>query len=307
LPTGNEVFVQCPFGLSSYLVAIGPVTVALTGFVPFPRVGGAAEKSAAKHHPDLKVSRESVRLAAESLRAAQSQLDEIEHRAVKQQSMALHEIRKLNRTVKQTAERICRAESPADPDRATKEFVSIWKASELMSQQFEVIELLANESLATLPLRNECEPYRIFDKCARIYRDRWKDIYLWAPPGFSPRIAACDKTFPILASVLIENATKYAVPGTQIKIDFRPIYGMGGRFAIEVRNVAEPNAPLSRNILLKGVRGSSDGEGSGNGLYVADLVARQHGSELSLDVHSVSGIPGRVNVVFTVLLRPIDK
>jgi light-regulated signal transduction histidine kinase (bacteriophytochrome) len=289
------------------LVETGSVKVALTGFVPFPRLGGSAEKSAAKHHPDLKVSRESVRLAADSLRVAQSRLDDIEHRAAKQQSMALHEIRKLNRTVKQTAERICRNESPSDPDRATKELVSIWKASELMSQQFEVIELLANESLATLPLKNDCEPYRIFDKCARIYRDRWKDIVLWAPPGFSPSMAACDKTFPILASVLIENATKYALSGTTIKIDFRPIGGAGGRFGIEVRNVAEPSVPLSRNILLKGVRGSSDGEGSGNGLYVAGLVARQHGSELSLDIHDVPGVPGRVNVAFTVVLRRIDK
>src|SRR4029077_4703726 len=109
-------------------------------------------------------------------------------------------------------------ESPEDLDNASPDLVKIMKASELMSRQFDVIELLANEELATLPLNSVSEVYKLFDKCARIYQTRSKRITLDAPQGFSPRVDACDKTFPIIPSVLIENALKYSVPESDVRV-----------------------------------------------------------------------------------------
>ncbi len=299
LPDGHDTFVQCPFGLSSLPVKFGPRRLALTGFVPFPRMGGGHEKVVAKTHPSLKVDANVARRAGNALVASGLALEELERQIVQQQSMALHEIRKLNRTIKQTAERLCISANRDEPDRAPSDFVNIWKAAELMSKQFDVLEILANESLARLPLNTVSEPYRVFDKCARIYREHAKGrvIKLWSPPNYYPRVAACDKTFPILASVLIENAVKYSIPGGEIQIDVTRGGTNEDRCVIEVVNFAPPGELTSR-VFQKGVRHSTDSDGSGNGLYVAELVAIQHGSKLTLLTTPVSGFPARQRVVF---------
>jgi light-regulated signal transduction histidine kinase (bacteriophytochrome) len=214
--------------------------------------------------------------------------------ASNQQSMALHEIRKLNSKVKQTAERLCRRESPEDTDDASPDLVKILKASELMSRQFDVIELLANEELAMLPLNSISEVYKIFDKCARIYRTASMRINLDAPAGYYPRVDVCDKTFPIIPSVLIENALKYSAPASEVRVTF----SQDGPHTVTVcvSNVSLLAAPLTDAVFERGYRGPTDTDGSGNGLYVAQLVAKQHGATIRLDT---SGIPnGRTRVTF---------
>jgi light-regulated signal transduction histidine kinase (bacteriophytochrome) len=220
----------------------------------------------------------------------------IELGEVKQYSMALHEIRKLNREVKQTAERICRLMSPDDPDNADPELVKIMKTSELMSHQFDVIEILANETLATLPLNSTSEIYKIFDKCARIYRSERRRIMLEAPPNYHARVKVCDKTFPIIPSVLIENALKYSAD-LEVRISIQP--GGQDKVIVAVSNLARLKAPLTEAVFMRGYRASQDSEGSGNGLYVAQLVARQHSTMLRVET-----LPAHANLT-RVTLRAI--
>ena len=156
--------VQCPSGFVSLVVATNTQHFAITGLIPYPRCGGSAERTAAKRFPHHRVEVESICTVARTLQTLEQRLSAIEQEAVSAHAMALHEIRKLNRNVKQTAERLCRAESPNSPELASKDLVQIWKSAEIMSQQFEIIEMLANESLTDLPLNSTIEVYRIFDK-----------------------------------------------------------------------------------------------------------------------------------------------
>src|SRR5690348_16700999 len=43
--------VQCPFGYCSYAFRLTSLSLALTGVVPYPRLGGALERAAAKRSP----------------------------------------------------------------------------------------------------------------------------------------------------------------------------------------------------------------------------------------------------------------
>jgi light-regulated signal transduction histidine kinase (bacteriophytochrome) len=275
--------VQCPFGFSSFVVATNTQHFAITAVIPYPRLGGAAERAMAKKYSGPKVTVESICSIAGTLQALEQRLGEIEQEAVSAHAMALHEIRKLNRTVKQTAERLCRRENADSPDLAPKELVQIWKSAEIMSQQFNIIEMLANRSLTELPLNSTIEVYRIFDKCARIYNsvNGNSRIVLHASSGVSGRIQACDKTFPIIPTVLIENALRYGKRHRDVDV---LIYRADKECAIEVSNVADTNPLLNNSIFEKGKRATQGKEGSGHGLYLAQLVAKQHGSTLTLDV-----------------------
>jgi light-regulated signal transduction histidine kinase (bacteriophytochrome) len=273
----NTLF-QCPYGFATLAIRTTSNFVALTAFIPYPRQGGEHERAVAKKHGENKVTTESASQSAQNLEGAIKHFENLENESVKKHSVALHEIRKLNRTVKQTAERLCNQGDVPDP-----ELVKIWKSSDMMSQQFDVIELLANESLMQLPVTSECDLYPLFDKCVRIYMPSETPgrITLRAIPfSYSGSIMACDKTIMILPTVLIENGLKYSIPGEPINVTIEQT----GKWVIaRVRNVARRSTPLPRSVFQKGVRQSQDQEGSGNGLYLAQLVAKQHKGTLDLE------------------------
>lgn len=270
---------QCPFGFSTRRINLDGTPIALTGFVPYPRAGGNEERQRAKDYPDARIDLDKLERAIGAMNA----LLEDRSRAIvdefKLYTSALHEIRKLNRNIKREAEDLSHDRVSQESAFLRESVTSILKSSELMTLQFDILDLIANEQLATLPLKTKCEVYRIFDKCVRIYdqsaRARRLDLRL---AGCSPRALVCDKTFPILATVLIENAIKYSLEGTVIHIK---IESSGETLTVSVSNTA-PRAAELPDIFSKGVRGDSDLSGHGFGLHLASLVAKQHKCELRL-------------------------
>lgn len=298
---------QCPHGFSSYCFQLNGKPHALTSFIPYPRQGGARERLLSKKYPQKKISAELVAEMATRVIDSVRRLSEIEKAVATQQSMALHEIRKLNRTVKQTAERLSLQHNSLDANQKSQ-IDSIWKASELMSGQFDVLELIANEDLAKLPCVTISEPFKVFHKLARIYMhgDPSCKIQLNSEANYYPAVAVCDKTFPILASVLLSNATKYKIPNSDIKVDFLPLAGAPERLKIVISNLAR-NAPnLDRRIFEKGYRVAQDSDGTGKGLYLAQLVAKQHGSKLEFFKDRSNFGNDVVQVTFTLILNVIS-
>ena len=162
-----------------------------------------------------------------------------------------------------------------------RNLLKIWKTSGLMSAQFDVIELLANEELYRFPLNTELEIYKLVDKCVRIFRppDNPSRIVLKAPFNFHARIRAFDKTIQIIPTVLIENALKYAIPGSPIYVE---LSREDDWVILSVQNDSIGTQPLTENVFQRGYRASKDQDGSGNGLYLAQMVAQQHEAKLQL-------------------------
>ena len=276
--------IQCPFGFASMAFRGGGVVAAITGFVPYPRLGGSREQQLAKKHPEVKVGTESVQRAILRLIRAQERFSEVENAVTKSQSMALHEIRKFNRTIKHQAERLCKKESPDDPDKASKEVVTIYKTSELMSHEFDVIQVLAEAGQAMLPLNTVSELYRIFDKIVRIYNGTsgGRRVTLRSASGFYPRVVASDKTLHILPSVFIDNALKYSSPGSETRITLEPD-NTNECCIVTVTNESDGQQILDNRVFLRGYRASPMGDGSGNGLYAAQLIAQQHNTKIEVE------------------------
>jgi signal transduction histidine kinase len=151
-------------------------------------------------------------------------------------------------------------------------------------------------------LNTTVEIYKLFDKCARIYRPPTnpRRLLLTAPGSYSPRIAGCDKTLPIIPTVLIENALRYSLKDSEVRVSLRP---EGELCRIEVTNFTQPNAGLTQRIFDRGVSAHSDSEGSGNGLYIAQLVAKQHGAEIQLKVEPLA--KDRVLCTFALAFRAV--
>lgn len=274
--------VQCPYGFSSFPIKTAGKNVALTALIPFPRLGGAHENQLSKTNKNSRIERSSIERIADGIKRIDLNIKSLETETVRRYSVAFHEIRKLNRNVNQTAERLCRAENSSVPEAANPELVKIWKTAEIMVKQFEVMELLANEELTKLPLVSHSDPYKLFDKCIRVFGtlDSSKRIIIKSSPAYRVNILVCDKTFPIIATVLLQNAIKYSQPHSEIRVF---IEGSSDLCKITVTSVSDGQELLNNSIFQRGVRGATETQGSGNGLYLAQLVARQHGTRISVE------------------------
>ena len=291
--------VQCPFGFSAFPFNLAGKPFAFTCFVPYPRQGGEQERARAKDHPESKVSLDDVASLARALNDAEtSRLNSVD-KELQSYPSALHEIRKYNRTIKQEAERLCMQQSPGDPDKADHRLVSIFKCAELMSLQFEVLELIANQSLVSLPMNRTSEIYKVFDKCIWILQGTemaLKKGVTLTIEGDSPKARVNDKTFPLIATVLLENAIKYSIPQTEILVRVRQL--TPNRCEVAVNNFA-PHVATLADIFQKGVRGNNDGTGMGYGLFLAQQVAKQHSTEIKCKMIPSNKIPNADVYVFS--------
>ncbi len=268
-------FIECPFGFSSFFVSYKDINYSLTCFIPFPRQGSAKEKEHAKKYPNNKYSRENITYLNSILYSIIDGLDNKEKEIFENYSKALHEIRKYNRTIKQISEVLSKN------DNDNQDLLRIYKASELMSKQHDIIEILANDSLLKLELKSNCEVYKIFDKIRKIVDDK-RQIKIKAHLDYHPVVKACDRTFPIIANVLFSNAIKYCVSGSDIEVEILKHGEENNACIVKVTNEIPMNMELTDEVFKKGYRGTSTKEGSGYGLHVAQLVAKQHNSEIEL-------------------------
>jgi signal transduction histidine kinase len=145
--------------------------------------------------------------------------------------------------------------------------------------------------------------FRIVDKCVHIYEiEAAKRNLSLSISGDSPRALVCDKTFPIIPTVLIENAIRYSLPGTAIEVLVRIV--SSDMCVISVTNVTHHIEHLP-DIFQKGVRGADDGTGHGLGLHLARLVADQHGATLNLDRRQLA--PDKDRYTFTLRMNRNEK
>lgn len=260
---------QCPYGFSTMAVISDKAKIALTGFVPYPRLGGEKETKLAKKYPENKIEIQSIKDNIKILNDVYIHFQKITKDIIDNSSKALHEIRKLNRIVKQTSEKLHAR------DKENKMLLTIFKAAEMMSQQFDVIELLADENLSKLPLNINSNIFDLFYKCIQINSLDQNRFIFNCDLAYRPKALVCDKTFNIIPSVLISNALKYAIPKSKIILE---LVDLGNACEVKILNEIKEKLEVNENIFDKGIRFHGDTDGTGNGLYVAQLIAKQHGS-----------------------------
>ena len=293
--------VVCPYGFTSARVAVGPHELALTGVVPGSGDRTPKQNRAAKRNPSSRVGPDTLGRAGESLRVAQARLDTADDEAARNYSKALHEIRKYNRTVRHAAERLLLRDGETRLGDVGRELRNIEVAADLMSRQFDIIQALAQDELLTRPLDSRGNLKGFVTKILHVLREAHPErkIYLNSDPSdYDPTIAVSDFSFPILVSVLLDNALKYSLRGTYVEV--RVVRVSRSEVRLEVLNLTRAGVLLTADVFRRGYRGSVKADGAGIGLYVASIVAQQHGSELRVQTERRSG---RNRQVFSLTFR----
>jgi signal transduction histidine kinase len=283
---------RCPFGFSAYKTSAAGIPLALTSLVPLPRdnkARDAAEDQRLKDHPNSGVTRESIEKLAQAFHLMKVGYLELEKQALQKLPHALHEIRKLNAAIKAESEALTNATGDG-------RCLTILRASEFMSTQFEFLDLLINESIAQLPIKDKGQLDSLVYKCLKIFETKAEEKRLTLE--FNNRqpvwVDCCDKTLPIVITVLLDNAIRYSPDKGMIGIEVKKT---GNKVTLRVENSGEMKLPPERRF-IKNERGAHNIEGSGFGLYFAKKIAEQHRGTLTCE----SGA-GKVAFIFELAAR----
>lgn len=263
-------FHQCPSGYTSLSAPFGQSPAIVTAVVASPRFGSKPEAVEAKKNPMNRVLRDGMKAVAGYHEAVAMQMEEALQDARKNLPQALHELRKLNKIVKDAVDNRLTAD-PVDNDLR-----AIEGAAQIMSNIFEVVEALANiEALTLLKMDEHIALFDLAFKAKKIYqvRAKLKPIHIQVEGDEKAAIAGSKKSFPIVLTVLLENAIKYGVrdSGIYIRVERGAVFS-----TLSISNksagVIDPVDCFS-----KGVRfGMDDSDGSGLGLYLAKKVVEAH-------------------------------
>lgn len=267
---------QCPFGLSSRSFMVNGEVRVFTGLVGYPRFDTDAERRVAKNHPRIKVARKAVDAVVDFIGDVERAKADAVVESSKVLPQAFHELRKLNGAMLQLTEKEMR-------DKGESRFLlSIKGATELMRNNFDILEALANlEAMRVMPLDSTVNLYDLAFKMKRVYQERaaLNEMGI-SVNGIRAVINGSQKSFPIVPAVLIENAIKYGVRGTQILVD---VGVAGGQATMKVQNASRENIDPVR-CFERGVRCSSSVEGGGFGLYLAKEIVQAHGGQISCEI-----------------------
>jgi signal transduction histidine kinase len=250
-------------------------------------------------------------------RGAQQRLPELE--AVIKQRLddslgMLHDVQTSVSSILRSAEELVQQQPGADfeekLERLSGPAMNLVKAVQVLQGRLNLMPLLTNPDAARYGQQHPVPIYRVVDRIVRILRsvaDRTKVLLVLKGSSFNRPLAY--DSFEAIPLILLDNAIKYSRPGQSVEVEINDV-GPGVQVAVRSFSPCIP-ADERNHLFDRGFRGrhasAVASRGSGLGLFLAQTVARAHGSEIqhASDDRSVvvDGVP-YCNNVFTFIFRP---
>lgn len=277
LKTKPDGFYLCPHGFSSRLFTANSTRYSTVGVVAHPRFETTKERITAKKYSKNHVSRADIDRFANAVQ----QFDELKAVSVIEASrvlpQAFHELRKLNGSVLKSAE------IEIGGGRDTSNLKVIKGASELMRNNFDILEALSNmDAMRALPADSTIKVFSLAFKMKRILENRAKDkgMRINIEGDSEGNLKGSAKSFPIVFATLIENAIKYGRQNSDVDVTISVTDEI---LEIIIENFSDQMIDPKR-CFERGVRFSTSEEGGGFGLYLAKEIVESHGGRISCSV-----------------------
>lgn len=281
----------CPDGFTYYQAKLGNATIVCHGTLSENWRSLVKKNIASKYKDDLKGRSLNAVLFNAWLKNIKKFWILMEHDREKLISEALHplhETPKLAEEIRNAAESLIHAR-PGNTfdekfDVATAIEKTLFKASELLVDSFDLLTVFFNPDSARLGELHGIEPYKLIDKLSRILAISRsggvrKRVRL---SGTSFRRYEVLESFKLIPLVLLGNAIKYSMQG-DVVVDFSEKPG-----CTEISFLS--NGPIIYQdeldyIFQRGARGRSaqamDRDGMGIGLFVAKMSAEANGTTIN--------------------------
>lgn len=288
---------QCHAGFTSIKFTILGRAFAVTGILQNPPIGGAVEKERRKLHPELCVSKGELDAFVAYAHSTHDVVWAEYEKMLQKYPTAFHELRKLNGAIKQRAEIMMRE------DGETEATLTMYSSAELISNNLDLLDAITNpDALFNLPTNNTIILWDLAYKCKKVYQRKAEQagLDIWVE---GPRVCieGSKKSFPTILTVLIDNAIKYSIPRGKIDI-LMEVKGKVVR--IRVTNATKYKID-PKACFEKGNRQVDVIEGSGHGLYIAQLIATQHRSRIVCDNSRPGFVSFYLDVPFVTILPPV--
>lgn len=177
-------------------------------------------------------------------------------------------------------------------ENADLEVRTLYHAINLLDNRLKMMPLISNPDAAKYGQVYKCSPYKIFDKIRRIFNDSASkkgvtlDLKSDSYINLEPLVYDSFLTIPF---VLIENAIKYSKNGGTVHINLKQ---RGKKVIVGVTSYGPVvTSDKQERIFEKGFKDPNAkkfaSQGSGIGLYLANIVANAHNIEISYKKDSI--------------------
>lgn len=281
---------RCHMGLTTYEGRVAETRIQVFGVV------GPQHRDALSTHADFKRACKGRSVTAldfsawlSALRTLEGTVKQAQDQRLAEALEPLHDAMRLARDLAQLAEQGIFEANPDASDpfaSASANQRALVKTSALLVDTFDLLEIYLNPQAAGFGQPRTVEIYKLIDKLAKIasLARRQEQRPAVRLQGNTRRAFDVYESFKLIPLTLIDNAQKYSRKGGQviIQLDETP----QGLHVAVISEGALLSADEQTKIFSRGIRGQAakamHPSGMGLGLYVAQTVARAHGSKVSV-------------------------
>jgi len=283
----------CRKGLSLVLCRFGESLVLCNGLIVKQR-NTVCSRAVRKQIQDHKVAWEEIAAWRTNLSKALPLLEDAAEREAQEAIHGLHDVKTAVSLVTRNAEGIIATlDGSSDEDRidnAPKELRALLKSVELLHTRLSASSILANPEAASHGQRHPTPVHRICYKMVRLFQEvAARSNTRIRIVGMSYATPLCYDSFETIPLILIDNAVKYSEQGREVLVT---VQDMTAHVLLKVESVGQIVPESMRDAIFeRGTRGPNAhkmvSRGSGLGLYIANIVAKAHGTQLRYECAAV--------------------
>jgi hypothetical protein len=212
--------------------------------------------------------------------------------------LGLHDVSTAVSLVTRNAEVIIsRLDGSTDEEKienATPSLKALLKSVELLRTRLSMSSILANPQSASFGQKHPTPIYKIFHRMVRLFEElaakRHVNIKMTGSSHAKPN---CFNSFETIPLVLIDNAVKYSLQDQTVSVIIHDKNQSSVKVAVQSNGPVIP-AENQQNIFERGFRTAAaerfSSQGSGLGLYIADIVAKAHGFSIQYKCFGVTQV-----------------